>query len=550
MSVDNVQGGDKTVTYIKGKPVLVEKKTSEKTTGSIMVSDETTVTSSSKTSPNQVVIFPKQEKAVKENGEIVFSKDMTDEQIENLQKLKDAQEFMKTDEGKKLAESMLNQQMDISKGQRKWLKKQGIDADAFVQEWNRQNPDSTNNKKFTKEKAEDARDEMAAYAKGFLGKQEMKANKPEQEEQKGLKGLFKKKEKEVVKKDTTFSDRGMKIKHHSSTDAGREDLIAHDVTDEIARDGSDFLNAFNKNADGKRRAKFTEIDNNGNDVTYKVRYNKDGSVKKVIVKSDETGKLSIKREKDGDITVKGDLQANYAIEDGQTIETINEKNVQKFEEVKTITNDNTYLQKDKLIIKERENCPDPYVPDISYEKLRGEMISDLPARDKVYNGSDGKKHTAVSGDTIREIAEEKGVAYLVKGYCGNPATAKYEASTEAFHGNLNQQNAKSMTGCFIHANLTTTKNGPAGREINERTPDYENLNDLINAAYSRDQEVIRIAGPDAKNQILAFIKLEIDEHNKNCKGGHAPNSNNTPLDMSKFPEWFQKLPNAVQQQVK
>ena len=79
---------------------------------------------------------------------------MTDEQIENLQKLKDAQEFMKTDEGKKLAESMLNQQMDISKGQRKWLKKQGIDADAFVQEWNRQNPDSTNNKKFTKEKAE------------------------------------------------------------------------------------------------------------------------------------------------------------------------------------------------------------------------------------------------------------------------------------------------------------------------------------------------------------------------------------------------------------
>ena len=410
MSVDNVQGGDKTVTYIKGKPVLVEKKTSEKTTGSIMVSDETTVTSSSKTNPNQVVIFPKQEKAVKENGEIVFSKDMTDEQIENLQKLKDAQEFMKTDDGKKLAESMLNQQMDISKGQRKWLKKQGIDADAFVQEWNRQNPDSTNNKKFTKEKAEDARDEMAAYAKGFLGKQEMKANKPEQEEQKGLKGLFKKKEKEVVKKDTTFSDRGMKIKHHSSTDAAREDLIAHDVTDEIARDGSDFLNAFNKNADGKRRAKFTEIDNNGNDVTYKVRYNKDGSVKKVIVKSDETGKLSIKREKDGDITVKGDLQANYAIEDGQTIETINEKNVQKFEEVKTITNDNTYLQKDKLIIKERENCPDPYVPDISYEKLRGEMISDLPARDKVYNGSDGKKHTAVSGDTIREIAEEKGVA--------------------------------------------------------------------------------------------------------------------------------------------
>lgn len=549
MSVDDVQNPNRTVTYIKGKPVLVDKKTSEKTTGSIMVSDETTITSFSRTNPNEVVVFPRKEKAVKENGEIVFSKEMSDEQIENLQKLKKAQEFMKTDDGKKLAESMLNQQMDISKGQKKWLKKQGIDADAFVQEWNRQNPDSPNNKKFTKEKAENARDEMAAYAKGFLGKQEMKSNKPEQEEQGGLKGLFKKKEKEVIKKDTTYSDKGMKIKHHSSTDASRQDLISHDVTDEIARDGNSFLDAFTKEADGKRRAKFTQIDDNGNEVKYKVRYNKDGTVKKVIVKSDETGKLSIKRERDGDITVKGDLQADYAIEDGHTIETIKEKNVQKFEEVRTITNDNTYLQKDKMIIKERENCPDPVVPDISYEELRGEMISDLPARDRVYNGSDGKKHTAVSGDTIREIADEKGVAYLVKGYCGNPAASKYEASTEPFHGNLNQQNAKFMTGCFIHADLTTTKNGPGGREINERTPDYEKLNDLINAAYARDQEVIRIAGPDAKNQILSYIKLEIDEHNKNCKG-HAPNSNNTPLDMTKFPEWFQKLPNAVQKQVK
>lgn len=550
MSVDNVQGLDKTVTYIKGKPVLVDQKTSEKTTGSIMVSNETTLTSSSKTNPNEVVIFPKHEKAVKENGEIVFSKDMTDEQIENLKKLKDAQEFMKTDAGKKLAESMLNQQTDISKGQRKWLKKQGIDADAFVQEWNRQNPDSKNNKKFLQEKAEDARGEMAAYAKGFLGKQEMKSNKPEQDEPKGLKGLFKKKEKEIVKKDTTYSERGMKIKHHSSTEAAREDLIAHDVTDEIARGGSSFLDAFNKDAGGKKRIKFTEIDDNGNEITYKVRYNKDGSVKKVTVKSDETGKLTVKREKDGDITVKGDLQADYAIEDGQTIETINEKNIQKFEEVKTITNDNIYLQKDKLIIRERENCPDPVIPDISYEELRGEMISDLPAQEKVYNGSDGKKHAAVSGDTIRELADEKGVAYLVKGYCGNPASAKYEASTEPFPGNLNQQNAKFMTGCFIHADLATTNNGPGGRNINERIPDYEKLNDLINTAYARDQEVICIAGADAKNQILPYIKLEIDEHNKNCMGIHAPNSNNTPLDMSKFPEWFQKLQNAIQQQVK
>lgn len=186
------------------------------------------------------------------------------------------------------------------------------------------------------------------------------------------------------------------------------------------------------------------------------------------MKSDETGKLTVNREKDGDITVKGDLLADYAIGDGQTIETIKEKNIQKFEEVKTITNDNIYLQKDKLIIRERENS------DISFEKLRGEMISDLPACEKVYNVSDGKKHAAVSGDTIMELADEKGVAYLVKGYCANPASAKYEESTEPFHGNLNQQNAKFMTGCFIHADLTTTNNGLGGRKINERIPDYEN----------------------------------------------------------------------------
>lgn len=80
---------------------------------------------------------------------------------------------------------------------------------------------------------------------------------------------------------------------------------------------------------------------------------------------------------------------------------LKKKNIQKFEEVKIITNDNIYLQKDKLIIRERENS------DISFEKLRGEVISDLPACEKVYNGSDGTKHAAVSGDTITELADEK-----------------------------------------------------------------------------------------------------------------------------------------------
>ena len=56
----------------------------------------------------------------------------TEEQLENLAKLAQAREFMKTEDGKKLAQSLLEQDMEISKGQKKWLKKNGIDPEAFI----------------------------------------------------------------------------------------------------------------------------------------------------------------------------------------------------------------------------------------------------------------------------------------------------------------------------------------------------------------------------------------------------------------------------------
>ena len=42
MSLDNVDGVTTKTTYVKGKPKLTETKTSESTTGSILVSSETT----------------------------------------------------------------------------------------------------------------------------------------------------------------------------------------------------------------------------------------------------------------------------------------------------------------------------------------------------------------------------------------------------------------------------------------------------------------------------------------------------------------------------
>ncbi len=540
MSLDNVDGVTTKTTYVKGKPKLTETKTSESTTGSILVSSETTkqvgVLASTQ---HELTVFPQKEKAVKDDGSIEMSKDLTDEQLENLNKLKDAQEFMQTEEGAKLADSLLKQQIDISKGQKKWLKSKGIDPDAFVQEWNRLNPDSPNNKKFDKAQSENAKDEMAAYAKSFLGDQKKKANTPnEQEELKGLRKLFKKREKESVKSDNTYSNTGMKIMHHSSADINRDSKYSDDVTDEIAREGQKFLDAFATNDEGKRRAKFKEIDENGNDVTYKVRYNKDGSVKRVTVKSDETGKLKVKRERDGDITVKGDLQAKYAYNETPEVTDIYTNKTDKFKEVKTVTTDNYYLQENlKKVDTERlrvikEDCPDP---DVSYLDLRGKYVSDLPNQTK-----DFKQGAAVSAQTVIEQAEQMGMENLVKGYCGNSYSDKYKASSEP--GNLNQLNARFITGCFINANQTIEK-GPNGRDINGFSADYEKLNEFITEAFHRDQQIISVAGPKADNLILKYIAFEINKHNEAVSeraGANLPNTNNSPIDKEKLPEFFRR----------
>ena len=55
-----------------------------------------------------------------------ISKPKTEEQLENLAKLAQAREFMKTGDGKKLAQSLVEQDMEISKGQKKEFLKGSI----------------------------------------------------------------------------------------------------------------------------------------------------------------------------------------------------------------------------------------------------------------------------------------------------------------------------------------------------------------------------------------------------------------------------------------
>lgn len=98
-----------------------------------------------------------------------ISRPKTEEQLENLAKLAQAKEFMKTGDGKKLAQSLVEQDMEISKGQKKWLKKNGIDPEAFIQEWNKAHPESKNNKFRAASAAESAKEEMGTLANSHLG---------------------------------------------------------------------------------------------------------------------------------------------------------------------------------------------------------------------------------------------------------------------------------------------------------------------------------------------------------------------------------------------
>ena len=134
----------------------------------------------------------------------------------------------------------------------------------------------------------------------------------------------------------------------------------NDVSDDIAKAGNEYLEAFDGNSNGKKRKTFKEIDENGNVVKTKVVYNKDGSAKKVVTKSKTDGKLVVKEAKDGDITVKGNLQSDFVYEKNADVKEIH---TDRFKQdalfsTTTITNDyeRTIVEKSAALNLRNRRC--------------------------------------------------------------------------------------------------------------------------------------------------------------------------------------------------
>lgn len=517
------------VTVQTTDPKLIKTKTTTTSTGEVVVDKKSS-------SSSQYINSAWEQTAVVKPD--IPQEDLSDAQVDNLMKLGKAKDFLSDPEGAKLADNLVKQGGDLSVGQRKWLKNQGVDPDAYMQQWTAKN----NAGIVDKQKATAAKEEMAALSETFIDDQDKKTNKPRQPKKSFLKKLFNPDDKESVKRKGQ-DEQGVKVKIHSGTEERESDYLS-DVSDDVAQEGVNFLGAHGSRADGKKKVKIKEYDESGNVVKTKVKYDSDGDAVSVKNRTIEPGKLfakekfSVKEHKDGDISVKGDLNADYVYGRRDAVQ-INNNNTEitKKETITTVT-DNDWLQ-EKTITRREEVTPDPII-DTSRE-LHGHQVMDTPNRT---SGGQGFKNVQMdSGFDIRDTANKQGVGYLLDGYCGNKAAAKDTISTEAFKGNLNQQNAKHITGCFIHAD---TENGWA--------PDYGKLNELIGAAHQRDSKIVDMAGAGAGNQILPFIKLELEQHNahynKGSGGSQAPNSFNGPVDMSQFPEWFQKMPNAEQLAVK
>ena len=494
-----------TTTKTEGTPVLISTFSDQKVTvkrGGI----------------EQIIFANKEQPAVGEDGEINFAKEnLTDEQLENLNKLQAAKDFMKTEDGKKMAESLLKQEGDISKGQRKFLKKRGIDPDAFLQEWNRLNPESPNNKAIKLEDVNDNRNQMAAFADGHMrtndgdyGVANKKTNEDyaDKPDPNGLEGLFKKDEKSEIEL-TNRQEHRLRVDIHSTTSETREDSITGDVSDEIARAGEDLLESFAPRTDGKRRATIKQIDENGNETVYKVRYNKDGSVKRVRIMNDETGTLTVKKERDGDMSIRGDLQAKGAIVDSQaetTIENTVTNNYLQENTVETVT-DNTYLRTEtEIIYRDREVI---VTPDTDPVDLEGGTIQDNPEAD-MGEGRGSGQFGVVSGDDIREglaagINETKktyGAQGLVKAFLLNTEENMSEQDKMFLKTPLekSKHNARKLTQVLIN-----NPENPSGKV------DHNTLAAVVNEYMNTNIPI------DEKMAVLKEIKDEIIRHNKRAK---------------------------------
>lgn len=373
-----------------------------------------------------------QQSAPTDNG--LSSGAKTPEQEANLAKLADAKKFMQTEDGAKLAQSMLDQQGSISNGQKKWLKKQGVDADAFVQEWNKSNPKSANNKTHNAQAAAENKDDMGALANAHLGedtnelpqgrahKKDIDVRNPEKRNL--LQKLFTKKEKQVIADDQKFSEvGGTKVKIHSAQDAERKSPFLNDVSDDIAQEGQEYLNSFQNASNGKRRVSFKEIDENGNVKKTKVSYNKDGSVKKVKTQSDSEGTLTVRAAKDGHISIKGNLQSeNIMFGAGQQqvekivkhVETNVEKTViEECDDKEPISPPTPPKPPTPPTPPTPPNPPTPPVPPKpQVTPIQGGLVADFVNDDKP-NG-----FGSVQGSTIRSEYKAHGPQAMAIVYCG------------------------------------------------------------------------------------------------------------------------------------
>lgn len=385
----------------------------------------------------------------------------TDEQIENLNKLKEAKMFMKTEQGAKLSQSMFNQECNLSDGQRKWLKKQGVDPDAFVQEWNKANPNSANNKTHNAEAAKEQKEEMGTLANTHLGSGKDREESPSVNEKlKDTRTFFQKftkiKDKQKVKADAQHGfETATKVNVHSSTEK-RGDTIKRVVGDDIARAGDEYLEAYEAKSDGKKRRTFKEIDENGNIVKTKVVYNKDGSVKKVVTKGKSDGKLVVKEAKDGDITVKGNLNSNFLKEESAGLNERTIEDITILKEVVSEKTKDTYLQNKTVTIHEKEEC-DPVVV-VPKEPIKGGLVFD------VVNSKTTGGMGSVDGRTIRTEFKDHGAAKMAEAYCSyNNENVPLRAKTEWGENPASMANA--YNGKHIAESLI---NDPDTKKVNEK----------------------------------------------------------------------------------
>ena len=428
----------------------------------------------------------------------------TPEQQANLAKLADARKYLQGDAGIALADAVTQNDGDLTRKQKRALKKAGIDPDAFLQAMNEKKADGG---RYNATKAAEKLDDMGALANAFLGEDtpEFPQNRQssrkdgvrDAEKRNFLQKLFTKKEKQNVKDSDKYSDNGgTKVNIHSSQDVKRNAEFAHDISDDVARAGNEFLDAYESGYRGKKREKFTEIDENGNVVKTKVIYNKDGSVKKVVKKSDENGKIVLKEAKDGHITVKGHLQSDNIMKDAREEEymtIIKEVDVQT-----TITEKCDQVPPPPTPPVPPPPTPPvpppptpPVPPPVKVEEKPGGLIQDF-VNDDSTNGMG-----SVQGISVREQFEKHGAAEMANAYCSYTDETVPEQAKKVWPKNTayctNKYNGQKLAQSLI--------NDAENQKVNEKA-----LGELITE--------LRNQGNTAA---LRGVKEAISRHNRHVK---------------------------------